>query len=135
MGWKRIWRLRAQERAKVFIWLLSHDKVLSNWSRWRRQLTTSQCCDRCGAAKEDGPHAVRDCKGSMEVWLSFSPPSASGFLHVTNEGMAAHELKVQNGVELRREMAGVYGDYMLQFMEMTVPIDVGIEKYELCAKD
>lgn len=29
-GWRRIWRLRVQERIKVFMWLLAHDKILTN---------------------------------------------------------------------------------------------------------
>lgn len=78
IGWKRIWRLKVQERAKVFMWLLAHDRVLSNWARWRRKLATSPCCDRCSVAKEDGIHAIRDCKGSREVWIVFLPPSLHG---------------------------------------------------------
>lgn len=31
-GWKKICRLRVQERIKVFVWLLAHDKILTDWS-------------------------------------------------------------------------------------------------------
>lgn len=37
-GWRKIWRLEAQERTKVFMWLFAHDRILSNWMRWRIQL-------------------------------------------------------------------------------------------------
>lgn len=73
-GWKRIWQLKAQERIKVFMWLLAHDKILTNASRWRRHLTSNPCCFRCDAVVEDGLHVIRDCKGSKEVWECFIPP-------------------------------------------------------------
>lgn len=73
-GWKRIWRLKVQERIKVFLWLLAHEKVLTNLSRVRRNLSQSACCDRCPAAVEDAMHAVRDCPASKEVWIRFVPP-------------------------------------------------------------
>lgn len=74
-GWKRIWKLRVQERTKILMWLLAHDRVLSNWARWNRQIAKSPGCDRCDAAKEDDVHAVRDCNKSRELWLSFLPPA------------------------------------------------------------
>lgn len=32
VGWKHIWSLRVQQRVKVFIWLLGHEAVLTNYS-------------------------------------------------------------------------------------------------------
>lgn len=29
-GWKRIWRLKVRERIKVFMWIVAHDKIISN---------------------------------------------------------------------------------------------------------
>lgn len=61
-GWRLIWKLRAQEQSKVFMWLVAHDRVFSNWVRWRRQLDLSPHCARCDEAKENALHAVRDWK-------------------------------------------------------------------------
>lgn len=63
-----------QERVRVFLWLLAHDKLLSSWSQWRRKLSSSPCCHCCSAKKEDVIHALRDCLDSKEVWLKFIPP-------------------------------------------------------------
>lgn len=37
-GWKRIWKLKIQQRIKTFLWLLAHDLILTNHCRWRRKL-------------------------------------------------------------------------------------------------
>lgn len=63
-GWKCIWSLKSQERTKVFLWLLAHDRVMTNWARWRRMIISSPSCGRCAAEKEDALHATRDCKDS-----------------------------------------------------------------------
>lgn len=53
---------------------MAHDKILTNWSRWRRRISSNPSCVRSLAEKEDALHAVHDCKESREVWLSFIPP-------------------------------------------------------------
>lgn len=56
------------------MWLLTHDKILTNGSHWRRHLTSNPCWNRCDAEVEDGVHAVRDCKESKEVLKCIIPP-------------------------------------------------------------
>lgn len=73
-GWRKIRRLKSQARSKVFLWFLSHDRTMSNWTHWRRRLSQTPNCSRCTEEVEDGVHAVRDCSGSNEVWISFVPP-------------------------------------------------------------
>lgn len=34
--WERIWKIRVQQRTKMFVWLLGHNKLLTNFGRWRR---------------------------------------------------------------------------------------------------
>lgn len=72
-GWKLIWRLRTQEWTKTFLWLLAHDGILTNGARWQRHVSNFPGCVRCQETIEDALHAIRDCKDSSEVWLSFIP--------------------------------------------------------------
>lgn len=72
-GWKKIWKLRTQERIKVFMWLTAHDKILTNYSRRRQRLALVRSCDRCEAMEEDALHALHDCGDSKEVWNCFVP--------------------------------------------------------------
>lgn len=37
-GWSCIRKLGVQQRVRTFMWILSHDKLLSNFNRWRRNL-------------------------------------------------------------------------------------------------
>lgn len=73
-GWSKIWRLKVQERTKVFLWVLAHDRIMTNGVRWRRKLAACPNCARCSAEMEDGLHAIRDCSDSREVWNAFVPP-------------------------------------------------------------
>lgn len=80
-GWRVIWRLKAQKRAQVFIWIMAHDKILTNFSRWRRKMAMTPTCFLCGDAAEDTLHAIRDCRAAKEVWLRFfSTTPVSRFL-------------------------------------------------------
>lgn len=73
-GWRMLWKLKAQARTKVFLWVLSHDRIMTNGMCWRRGLSQSSACVRCDAEMEDGIPAIRDCSKSQEVWLAFVPP-------------------------------------------------------------
>lgn len=42
-GWSKIWKLKVQKRVQVFMWIFSHDRILSNWARWKRKLVTVPC--------------------------------------------------------------------------------------------
>lgn len=46
-GWKPIWRLQVQERIKIVIWMLAHNKLLTNEARRRRDLAINEGCSRC----------------------------------------------------------------------------------------
>lgn len=74
-GWRIIWQLKVQQRLRTFLWLLAHEKLLSNFSRWRRRIATSPNCNQCIGREETNMHAVRDCCEARRVWLNFIPPS------------------------------------------------------------
>lgn len=68
-GWRLVWKLKEQERVKVFLWELAHGKILTNEARQRRGLASNGDCTRCALNVEDCIHLVRDCKFAREVWL------------------------------------------------------------------
>lgn len=72
-GWKQIWRLRVQQRVKVFVWLATHERLMTNFNRWKRGLTQNPGCSRCNCDKEDVVHMVRDCVASKVVWEAVLP--------------------------------------------------------------
>lgn len=68
-----IWKLRVQQRVRVFVWLLALEEMLTNACRWRRKLIDNPVCMRCLWGMEDEVHVTGDCVSSKEVWNCFSP--------------------------------------------------------------
>lgn len=65
-GWSLIWKLRVQQRIKDFLWLVSHDRLLTNFARWHWGMSVTNECSRCNNVKEDTMHVIRDCKYALE---------------------------------------------------------------------
>lgn len=61
-----IQRLRVQ-RVKVFLCILAHDKLLTNFGRWPRGLVENSTCSRCNDRQEDALHMERDCLVSRDM--------------------------------------------------------------------
>lgn len=69
-----IWHLKIHERINVFLWKLSHSRLLINDSCWRRRLSLSPDCLHYARGSEDCLHLLRDCGDAVEVWLQLLPP-------------------------------------------------------------
>lgn len=91
MDWK------TQERTKVFMWILARDRVMTNWSRWRRSISQNPDCDHCNAEKEDVAHAIRDYKESKRFACFYFSASTHRLLLLGTQTVAAVELVLQNG--------------------------------------
>lgn len=70
-GWSHLWKIEVQQRIRTFLWILSHNKLLTNYEKWRRNLREDPCCSLCGAMEETCLHAIRDCPEAKQVWLLF----------------------------------------------------------------
>ncbi|CAN1762667.1 Putative ribonuclease H protein At1g65750 [Linum perenne] len=68
-----IWRWEVPSRVKHFLWLVGHERVLTNAERCRRYISYNPKCTRCPDHIEDLLHIVRDCKLVIEVWDAFLP--------------------------------------------------------------
>ncbi|CAN1162877.1 Putative ribonuclease H protein At1g65750, partial [Linum perenne] len=72
--WRIVWRWAGPSRVRHFLWLVVHDRILTNAERRRRHMTDSDDCQICRGRTEDTLHVIRDCKLAREVWSSFIPP-------------------------------------------------------------
>ncbi|GLT78653.1 hypothetical protein SLA2020_501810 [Shorea laevis] len=66
--WNKIWKIKAAPKEKGLLWLMLHNRVLTNSSRMARGLTNDDSCPRCQHGREDVLHCFRDCEGSRRLW-------------------------------------------------------------------
>ena len=71
LSWSWIWRLRAPEKYKFFIWLANHEAVPTLSLLHHRSIAPSATCGRCGEVDESFMHCIRDCKFSKPIWQKF----------------------------------------------------------------
>lgn len=65
-------------RVRVFAWIMTHGKLLTNLERWKKRLTDCPDCSRCCQATEDVQHTIRDCAWAREVWEVIIPQELKG---------------------------------------------------------
>lgn len=53
------------------MWLLTHGKFLSNFNRWRRNLSKRLICEPCQEQEETNLHVIQDCIEAKKVWPHF----------------------------------------------------------------
>ncbi|CAN1137716.1 Putative ribonuclease H protein At1g65750 [Linum perenne] len=84
--WNLIWRWKGPNRVRFFLWLVAHNRILTNAERRRRHLSATDTCDRCNMGSEDVLHVLRDCNFAVKIWRGILPHSQlqsffSGSLH------------------------------------------------------
>jgi hypothetical protein len=65
--WAQIWKIDSMERIRVFIWQLTHDKLLTK-ARLAKWHLGDALCYNCGHFEETTLHVVRDCKVAVDIW-------------------------------------------------------------------
>ncbi|KAL4325431.1 hypothetical protein GQ457_11G002310 [Hibiscus cannabinus] len=75
VNWKRVWKLEVPQRIRVFVWLLFHDRLLTNVERARHHMTSLVTCEVCGSGHEDIEHVLRSCNAAKGVWTRVVPRS------------------------------------------------------------
>lgn len=65
--WKRIWRMGVPERIRTFIWLVKHERLLTNKRNSKMGLVRPYC-GHCIMEVETIIHVLRDCPKAVEVW-------------------------------------------------------------------
>ncbi|CAN1175299.1 Putative ribonuclease H protein At1g65750 [Linum perenne] len=69
--WLSIWKWKGPNRARLFLWLAIHEKIMTNTGRKRRNLTNDDSCSLCLNQPESVLHVLRDCEAAREVWKHF----------------------------------------------------------------
>jgi ribonuclease HI len=80
--WRRIWKLGVIERIRVFVWQISHDRLLTKQKLARWQLGNAYC-DNCHF-DETIIHALRDCPIVVHVWNHLISNKHRGNFYLTN---------------------------------------------------
>lgn len=73
--YKRVWRVMAPERVRVFLWLVTLQVIMTNMERQRRHLSDNGICQLCKGGDESILHALRDCPAAEGLWKKIVNPS------------------------------------------------------------
>ncbi|KAK9011962.1 hypothetical protein V6N11_040033 [Hibiscus sabdariffa] len=74
--WKVIADFKGLRRVRMFLWLVFHERVLTNVERERRRLTHDPSCIACGNGNEDLDHILRFCPTTFCLWNQLIRPDA-----------------------------------------------------------
>jgi hypothetical protein len=78
MGWVRIWKLKVPERIRSFIWLVRHDRLITNYRKSKMHIG-EPWCTHCVDIIEDTLHVLRDCPLAKSVWCNLLNNDAREF--------------------------------------------------------
>lgn len=67
--WNNVWELYLPLKIRCFIWLVKHEKLLTNCERVRRHMTDDMYCSVCKGVQETIHHVLCDYQGVAEAWL------------------------------------------------------------------
>jgi ribonuclease HI len=70
--WCQIWKLKVPERVRTFIWMVMHNKLLTNSLKSKMGLSHSMCF-YCRVVEETTLHVLRDCTLAKEIWYQVVP--------------------------------------------------------------
>lgn len=79
--WRWIWRIPCIEKLRTFLWLILHDRLLTNFSRFHRHMAASPDCPRCVGVEETLSHLFRECPTSSETWKRLGVRSGGFFTY------------------------------------------------------
>ncbi|CAN0913523.1 Putative ribonuclease H protein At1g65750 [Linum grandiflorum] len=71
--WKGIWKWHGPNKIRHFLWLASHNRLLTNEECGHRHLTNQVLCSFCSANTESCIHILRDCHFARQVWSEVLP--------------------------------------------------------------
>ncbi|CAN1181801.1 Putative ribonuclease H protein At1g65750, partial [Linum perenne] len=88
-NWDRVWRWRGPSRIQHFLWLVLHNKLLTNAESSRRHLTNNSSCPRCYNLEESVSHVLRDCLFAVNVWSALDLQLDSSIQNSAGEWLVA----------------------------------------------
>ncbi|KAL9659236.1 hypothetical protein QQ045_018715 [Rhodiola kirilowii] len=85
--WRKVWRIKAQEKVKIFIWRLFNNALPSAMNLFRRGCAVDTKCIRCGYKFETNTHIFLECWWSAVFWkklLGNTGSMESGFSSIAD---------------------------------------------------
>ncbi|XP_012853795.1 PREDICTED: uncharacterized protein LOC105973319 [Erythranthe guttata] len=70
--WNVIWNLKLPPKIRIFLWRACNSILPTNEELFRRKISTSPSCRRCGSPRESTMHVIGHCGGMNKVWAT--PP-------------------------------------------------------------
>jgi len=71
--WKFIWKMKTRQRVKFFLWLATHDRLMTNFNRFTRGVASDPSCKCCPFTSEDTNHILRNCVHARRIWRNLIP--------------------------------------------------------------
>ncbi|CAN0866718.1 Putative ribonuclease H protein At1g65750 [Linum grandiflorum] len=71
--WKSVRRWQGPNKIRHFLWLASHNRLLTNEERGRHHLTNQVICSFCSCNTESCIHVLRDCRFACSFWSRVLP--------------------------------------------------------------
>ncbi|CAN1130195.1 Putative ribonuclease H protein At1g65750, partial [Linum perenne] len=92
--WNTIWQWQGPNRVRFFLWLTTHNRLLTNAERNRIHLSDDDNCSRYKVAPDDTLHVLRDCYFARKLWVSImSPKCLTNFFSGSLQDWLLRELK------------------------------------------
>ncbi|XVF12417.1 hypothetical protein REPUB_Repub08aG0116500 [Reevesia pubescens] len=66
--WNKIWKLVTPPRIQHFLWLVSHNRILTREACFNKGISATSFCPRCNTSVENVLHVLRDCNSSHFIW-------------------------------------------------------------------
>lgn len=66
--WKLVGDSKVPQRIRFFLWLVTHDRIMSNMNRFSHGLARTPFCGRCPNTKKSTLHLLRDCPSARDIW-------------------------------------------------------------------
>jgi ribonuclease HI len=82
-NWSRIWKIAAPERVKTFLWLVLHNRLLTNDCKAKMGLGHAMC-EYCHNNAETVIHVLRDCPIAMNFWNHALPVDRRGIFYFSD---------------------------------------------------
>lgn len=67
-NWRFIWKLKLPQRWLIFLWIVMHERLLTNQLRSQWGLALNANCALCGYHDESIIYFLRDCEVSASLW-------------------------------------------------------------------
>ncbi|KAF5200752.1 Ribonuclease h protein [Thalictrum thalictroides] len=74
--WRKLWKGKGPARWNSFLWILRHDRLMTNWGKFVRNIIDDGGCSICGATADTSLHAIRDCPENLKIWQQIVRPEA-----------------------------------------------------------